>query len=74
MGTMSCAAADLQTKIVMEDPSEYRPEYKGKEDFRNFDIHTTPERVVKVSIKICSSFGKFSSEPWFTQDQMFVQF
>lgn len=34
--------------IVLEDPSEYRPEHKKKEDFRNFNIHTTPAHVVET--------------------------
>lgn len=34
--------------ILLEDPSEYRPEHKKKEDFRNFNIHTTPAHVVET--------------------------
>lgn len=34
--------------IPLEDPSEYRPEHKKKEDFRNFNIHTTPAHVVET--------------------------
>ena len=37
-----------QTKMVLEDPSEYRPEFKSKDNFRDFNIHTTPERVINV--------------------------
>jgi len=45
---MSSAGVAPQTRVAMDDPSEYRPEYKGKTDFRNFNIHTVPERVIKV--------------------------
>lgn len=34
--------------ILLEDPSEYRPEHKKKEDFRNFNIHSTPAHVVET--------------------------
>ena len=34
--------------IPLSDPSEYRPEHKKKEDFRNFNIHTTPTHVVET--------------------------
>lgn len=33
---------------MLEDPSEYRPEHKKKEDFRNFNIHSTPAHVVET--------------------------
>lgn len=32
----------------MDDPSEFRPEFKDKTEFRDFNIHTVPERVKKV--------------------------
>lgn len=31
-----------------DDPSEFRPEYKDQKDFRDFRIHTVPERVINV--------------------------
>ena len=34
--------------IIMDDPSEYRPETRNKEDFRDFRMHTVPERVINV--------------------------
>lgn len=34
--------------IHWEDPSEYRPEKKDVKDFRDYDIHSTPERVIKT--------------------------
>ena len=37
-----------QAPLVMDDPSEYRPETRNKADFRDFRIHTVPERVVNV--------------------------
>lgn len=41
-------ATTVDTRVVLEDPSEYRPDYKNKDDFRDYNIHTTPERVVKT--------------------------
>ncbi|KAL4231424.1 hypothetical protein ACF0H5_009001 [Mactra antiquata] len=35
-------------KLQLEDPSDFRPEFKEKKDFRDFNIHTVPERVIKV--------------------------
>ena len=32
----------------MDDPSEYRPETRDKTDFRDFRLHTVPERVINV--------------------------
>lgn len=39
---------EVAERIIMEDPSEYRPEFKNKKDFRDFSFHTVPERVIKV--------------------------
>ncbi|XP_069107439.1 inositol oxygenase-like [Argopecten irradians] len=36
------------TKVVLSDPSEYRPEYKDKKDYREFDIHNSPTRVINT--------------------------
>ena len=36
------------TPIVLEDPSEYRPEHKDVKDFREFSIHTSPQRVINT--------------------------
>ncbi|KAK3590342.1 hypothetical protein CHS0354_025734 [Potamilus streckersoni] len=33
---------------IHDDPSEYRPEHKAKENYRDFRIHNVPERVVKT--------------------------
>jgi inositol oxygenase len=34
--------------VHLDDPSEYRPEYKDKNEYRIFDIHTSPERVINT--------------------------
>ena len=36
-------------RLVMDDPSEYRPEHKDKTEFRDFRIHAVPDRVKNVS-------------------------
>lgn len=46
MNSDSKMSAD--SKISMEDPSEFRPEFKDKTEFRDFNIHTVPDRVKKV--------------------------
>ncbi|OWF51858.1 inositol oxygenase-like [Mizuhopecten yessoensis] len=35
-----------QKRIVLTDPSEYRPEYRDKASYRDFNIHTCPARVI----------------------------
>lgn len=42
------AAPIPQIPVIMDDPSEYRPETRNKEDFRDFRMHTVPERVINV--------------------------
>lgn len=39
-----------ESRLTMEDPSEYRPEYKDKAEFRDFRIHAVPDRVKNVSL------------------------
>jgi len=34
--------------VHLDDPSEYRPEYKDKDEYRIFDIHMSPERVINT--------------------------
>ena len=44
---MSAAPVPMMP-IVMDDPSEYRPETRNKDEFRDFRMHTVPERVINV--------------------------
>ncbi|CAL1529065.1 unnamed protein product [Lymnaea stagnalis] len=45
---MAAAQTAHLTKLVLQDPSEYRPEHRDANAFRDFRIHNVPERVVKT--------------------------
>jgi len=49
--TMTTAAA---VHVQLVDPSDFRPEYKDTTQFRDFRMHTVPERVIKVRA-LCKS-------------------
>ena len=62
------AAPIPQIPIVMGDPSEYRPETRNKEEFRDFRMHTVPERVINVYKAMHANqtyaFAKGKLEEW----------
>lgn len=42
------AGLEHHHKIVLDDPSDFRPEDRDPEHFRDFRVHNVPERVIKT--------------------------
>ncbi|GFR93076.1 inositol oxygenase [Elysia marginata] len=44
----ACVEVAHPQKIILDDPSEFRPEVREAHTFRDFRIHNVPERVVRT--------------------------
>lgn len=61
-------SATMVDRLVMDDPSEYRPEFKDKSQYRDFSFHTVSEKVIKTYTNMHSEqtyeFAKGKLEEW----------
>ncbi|KAH9494961.1 hypothetical protein Btru_020692 [Bulinus truncatus] len=48
LSKMSAVQVQQASKIPLSDPSEFRPEHRDPESFRDFRIHDVAEKVVKI--------------------------
>lgn len=48
VGGMSTAQVQQVSKVVLGDPSEFRPEHRDPDAFRDFRVHNVADRVIKT--------------------------